>query len=153
MVEGYERESEVGETHSCVLKLVLSLSKGEKIDNFDCQGLCALLAFSPFDTKTLQTFDNTINFAGYSPNPHDEEDRDLLFSTLSNFLRRPSLSPSKRYASWSCRSTARIRHSPNVHPHESWTLYIEGIWTHAAGARNEEVTNFTLAADSSVGDC
>ena len=99
MVESYERESEGRETHSCVLRFVLSLGKGEEIDNFDCQGPRTLLAFSPFDTKPLQTFDNATKFTNSFPDPHDEEDRELLSSALSNFPRRPSLSPSKRYAS------------------------------------------------------
>jgi hypothetical protein len=45
-VEGYERQNEGRETHSCVLKFVLSLGKGEKIDNFDCQG-------SPYSSRVL----------------------------------------------------------------------------------------------------
>jgi hypothetical protein len=98
-VEGYKRQNEGRETHSCVLKFVLSLGKGEKIDNLTAKGPRTLLAFSPFDMKPLQTFDNATKSTNSFPDPHDEEDRDLLSSALRNFPRRPSLSPSTRYAS------------------------------------------------------
>jgi hypothetical protein len=96
-VAGHAREGEGRETHNCVLRFVLSLGKGEKIDNFDCQGPHTLLAFSPFDIKPPQTFGNATKTTAFFPAFDDEEDRDLISSALSNFPRRPSLFPSKRY--------------------------------------------------------